>query len=246
LAQVEHPSRARFLSRATIREMTIVVLSILIAFGLDATWERVSRHSALRGQLPSVISEMRASRAALDLAIRAHERQGRIAGGLAAMLRATPAPHAVSVSDTLVGPLFPQFTMDLSTSALESFIEAGGLDLLAEADLRDALLAWPTEIDDARDDEIFLRTYPAAQLASYLRENFDVGAAELRGGPWLRATSTGQPVTDLEIGVTMLRADQSLFNLLASRESHELAMLQTLLPLRESADDLIMSLEQAR
>lgn len=151
------------------------------------------------------------------------------------------------MSDTLVGPLFPQFTMDLSSSSLESFLQAGGLDLVTDAEARIALLSWATEIEDARDDEVFLRTFPAAQLGSYLRQNFDVAKAELLGGPWLRATSTNaMEALAQEVGHTTLRADPVLLNLLAARESHERDMVRTLIPLREGADDLIAALEQAR
>lgn len=78
--------------------------------------------------------------------------------------------------------------------------------------------------------------------------NFEVSGAELSGMRWLLASSPGSEVSldSLALGHVNLRAEGPLSNLLAARQSHELAMVRTLTPLRESSENLVAALEGAR
>lgn len=72
--------------------------------------------------------------------------------------------------------------------------------------------------------------------------------AELSGIRWLVASSPGSRIArdSLVLGHVSLRPELPLLNLLAARESHELAMVRTLTPLRRSSGHLLEALERAR
>lgn len=151
------------------------------------------------------------------------------------------------VSDTLVGPLLPQVTADVTTGSLDAFISAGGLALIDDVESRRHLLDWPTRIQDLLDDEIYLRNFAAADLASYLRANAAVANAELQSVPWLMARFAGGPQADPDAyGTGTLRREQHLMNLLAARESGERGIRSGLVEMLGQTDLIVAALEDAK
>ena len=163
----------------------VIVGSILLAFALDAWWDNRNREEELRDQLELVAREMQSAREALQRALDAHDMNAHLAEHLTSALGRVAEGSEVVLSDTLVGPLLPQVTADVTTGSLDAFIAAGGLELIDDMDIRRHLLDWPTQLQDLLDDEIYLRTFVAADLASYLRANSAIANAELQSVPWL-------------------------------------------------------------
>ncbi len=222
----------------------VIVGSILLAFSLDAWWDDRVRENELRNQLAVVARELRSSREALQRALDVHDMNAHLAQHLATTLGRVAEGAEVVVSDTLVGPLFPQVTADVTTGSLDAFIAAGGLELIEDADIRRHLLDWPTRIEDLLDDEIYLRNFAAAHLASYLRAHAAVANAELLNIPWLLGRFGKGPRVDPDrLGTVTLRRDQRLLNLLAARESGERGMRYGLVEMLDQADRIIAALE---
>jgi hypothetical protein len=227
-----------------LTEGAIIVGSILLAFGLDAWWDDRAHRAELRNQLEVVAREMVSTREALNRVLNAHDMNARLAAHLSSTLGGVSDGSEVLVSDTLVGLLLPQVTADVTTGSLGAFIEAGGLELIDDADIRRDLLDWPTRIDDLRDDEIYLRNFAATDLASYLRANAAVANAELRSIPFLMGrVGAGPPVDPASLGTLTLRREQQLMNLLAARESQERAVHASLVELMDQATQIIAELE---
>lgn len=240
-----HGTRVAFLS--TAREIAIVVVSILIAFSLDAWWSAYTRRGLLVEQLQVVIEEMAATRDAIGTAIRAHETSARMAREVVRQLEGADSTGLVAVADTLVGGLLPQFTMDVSTAALSGFLESGGLVLVPGTDVRRTLREWPTEIADAQDDATYLRNFPATDLAHYLRANFDVARTESIGRRWLLGRAgLAEPPPPEEFGFVVLRNEIPLKNYLTARENHELSMVRTLIPLHLESSEVLAALARLR
>lgn len=227
-------------------EGAVIVGSILLAFSLDAWWDRRSEAEALRRQMDAVAREIRSQTEALERAARAHDLNVRLSQHLAALLGPVAEGSSLVVSDTLVGPLLPQVTADVTAGALETFLAAGGLELVRDQGVRRQLLEWPARIEDLQDDETYLRNYAAADLAAYLRANAAVANAELYAGPWLMSRFAGGPEVDSDaLGSVALRRDQELINLLAARESGERMIVNSLRRLIEEAGEIVAALEAA-
>ena len=225
-------------------EGAVIVGSILLAFSLDAWWDGRNRDEELLGQLEVVSAEMQSTREALELAVDSHERSASHAARLSEILQRVVDGTEVTIPDTLVGPLLPQFTADVGTGSLDAFVTAGGLELIDDAEVRGQLREWPTRIEDLRDDETYLRNFPAAELAAYLRANADIANAELYSIPWLmEKNGLGPPVDPGLLGTSRLRRDRRLLNLLAARESHERGMRFALVVILEQAVRLAAALE---
>lgn len=225
----------------------VIVGSILLAFALDAWWDDRSREAELREQLDVVAREMESAREALQRALDAHEANAHRAEQLTSALSRVSEGSEVVVSDTLVGPLLPQVTADVTTGSLDAFVASGGLELIEDMDIRRELLRWPTMIEDLLDDEIYLRNFAAADLASYLRAHADVANAERWSIPWLLGRAgVGPPVDPERLGTVTLRREQHLMNLLAARESGDRGMRFGLLAMLDQAARIVAALEGLR
>jgi hypothetical protein len=225
-------------------EGAVIVGSILLAFALDAWWDNREREDELRDQRAVVAREMQAAREALQRVLDAHDMNARLAQHLASTLGRVAEGSEVVVSDTLIGPLFPQVTADVTTGSLDAFIAAGGLEVVEDVETRRRLLDWPTRIQDLLDDEIYLRNFAAVDLASYLRSNYAVANAELRSIPWLMGRFGKGPQVDPDLlGTVTLRRDPQLMNLLAARESGERGMRYGLVEMLDQAARIVEVLE---
>lgn len=219
------PRPARFLGPETVREIAVVVTSILIAFGLDAWWDGVSDRHRLRGQLQGVVLELEAGRAQLQEAVVAHELMGGAAADLRRRVENGGSSARVAVPDTLVGVLFSHFVMDIATSATNDFVDGGGLALM-DPDVAARLRDWPAEMADAIDDQAQLRSGVQSVYLPYMLAAGDLGNAVRAGSDMVGrayATVRGVPVRpfrspprDVEITRT-----PELLNLLAWRVSNE-------------------------
>lgn len=225
----------------------VIVGSILLAFALDAWWDGRSRQEELRNQLAVVAREIQSAGEALQRVLDAHDMNAHLAGHLSSALAGVPEGSVVVVSDTLVGPLLPQVTADVSTGSLDAFLAAGGLELIEDVDLRRDLLEWPTRIQDLLDDEIYLRNFAAADLASYLRSNAATANAERLSIPLLLGRVGRSPPVDPDLfGTIALRREQRLLNLLAARESGERGMRHGLVEMLDQAKRMVEALEDLR
>ena len=173
----------------------------LLAFALDAWWDNQSREDELRDQLEVVAREMQSAREALQRVLSVHDLNAHLAEHLTFVMSQVAEGSGVTVSDTLVGPLFPQATADVTTGSLDVFIAAGGLALIEDPGIRRDLLDWPTRIEDLLDDEVYLRNFAAADLASHLRANYAVANAELQSTPLLRNKLGGGPPVPPDLGL---------------------------------------------
>jgi hypothetical protein len=228
-------------------EGAVIVGSILLAFALDAWWDRQNRHDELREQSAVVAREMQSASEALQQALNAHDLNAHLAEHIASTLQEVAEGSTVPMSDTLVGPLLPQVTADVTTGSLHAFIAAGGLELIEDPDIRVELLGWPTRIEDLKDDEIYLRNFAAADLVSYLRANYPVANAELLSLSILRSKfAGGPPVPSSRLSTIALRREQQLLNLLAAREAGERAIRIGLIEMLDQAARVTAALEKPR
>jgi hypothetical protein len=191
-----------------------------------------------------VAGEMRSASEALQMALDAHDLNAHLAAHLSSTLDRVPDGAQVVVSDTLVGPLLPQVTADVTTGSLEAFIAAGGLELVEDAEIRSHLRDWRTRVEDLQDDETYLRNFAAAHLASYLRANAAVANAERQSIPMLMARFGEGPRLESDVlGTVTLRREQQLMNLLAARESGERGMRLGLVEMLDQVARIVAALE---
>ena len=140
--------------RAGAREVSLIVLGILIAFALDAAWDARARRLAEHDLLAALQDEMEFNLQALDeadsvrataleaardlFALCGPEVEGRPFGEIEALLLRIAAGAT---------------TLEPRTGTVNSIIQAGKLDLIRSETLRSALASWHEQLRDLREEE---------------------------------------------------------------------------------------------
>ena len=188
-------------------EGVAIVVSILLAFGIQAWWERAEERRDVREALQAVLGELDAAREDLEFAGRNHQRRLSNTEVLLAILESSQMDETLVVSDTLLVGLFGQSVSEPPTAVVGAFISSGFIDQLSSGDLRRSLLSWIPLVEDQRDDEVTSREFQAGELQPYLRAEFDVISAQRQrmglGGDPDREPSATVGRGDTEIRSTM-------------------------------------------
>ena len=129
---------------ALVRDVFLIVLSILIAFGLDAWWSSRQERARVGEALASVLSELELNRIQLDSVL--VRNRDSVASVRRMLARAAEGSDGASV-ELVTGVVF-----DPSTGALEALLMSGELGQVEPSELRNALAAWPGVLSELDAD----------------------------------------------------------------------------------------------
>lgn len=132
-----------------LAEAVVVILSILIAFGLDAGWDAHRERQELNLDLASILEEVATSRIAVSERIESYEKIVSGTEALLAAMESSQESSMVTIPDTIayLAGLLP--TLNPRMSVLESFIASGRLAVVSDRQLRQKLAGLPGKIEDA-------------------------------------------------------------------------------------------------
>jgi hypothetical protein len=166
-------------------EGSVIVVSILLAFGIDAAWaERQERRAerevlvGLHGDFSEISQEMSrrganartqgdAIQDALDCRI---DVPGRPCSGPRSINAA--AVPGTPVSDPLFRALTVTGTFEPSEATLDGLVASGNLELLSDPGLRRSLNTWRNLLDEIQDNEAATRAYDFQTMIPYLASRF--------------------------------------------------------------------------
>lgn len=236
---LEHTFRSPGLLMSGLREMTLIVVSILVAFTVDAWWgDQVEGRNA-RGALESVAAEIADNRRelggmlALHARIEAHLEVAAVRAG-----DALASESAIAIPDSVLSSLLRAPTSDMQPLALSHFLQAGGLEHIESPVLATALLSWPAKVTDYQQEEWRSRDFVMTQLSPELRERGDVriALARTRQAPGELAASGGEDTFVLD-------GSMALANVLAERANYQRITVYDLRALIGATDRLLELLE---
>ncbi len=143
-----HKARFKWLAEAAL-----IVVSILLAFGIEALWdERGQRADELR-LLQDLQAELVENRAVLEGDRGTHELYAREAAALLAVQN--PSGPADSAQVYFLSRLFnTRVTFQPVGGALSRITQSGDLALISDSDLRAMLADWPRSVTENSEDEI--------------------------------------------------------------------------------------------
>jgi hypothetical protein len=146
--------------RSSVREVLLIVVGVIIAFGVDARWEDyLERREELR-TLRSLQVEMLENGSRLEQAIQV--RMGARNAGRTLLDMTGPAaqPHLISVVDSLLlATSMGVATYDPVTGSTDALVVGGRLASISNDSLRLALASWPEQLRDLREDEVWMIEY---------------------------------------------------------------------------------------
>ena len=129
--------------KAEVREIFVIALGILLAFGIDAAWTEWREQTELSRHLSAVGAELAQNAEAL----RNIEQESRDAAEASAALLDMAGPDAAAQYpdsiQRLIGTLWTPPNADLSDGAMSALLASGLLAEVSDPELREALASWP-------------------------------------------------------------------------------------------------------
>jgi len=141
-------------ARPLLVEGVVIVVSIVLAFGLDAWWDALAEGRQLREQLGSVEAEVGGNR---DLVLFQIDYMERMIGAGAALVAAIDSAASVggvvTVPDTLAWIPLANPTLDASLGAIDALVASGQLALVRDPEIRTLLAGLRDRIEDAVEEQ---------------------------------------------------------------------------------------------
>jgi hypothetical protein len=161
-------------SQQLLIEGTVIVLSILLAFGIDALWDQYKERLEEEEILAALESEFAANLRSVNRIIEAY---GVFADHVATLIRLSPgeirALSQTEVSEIMLSTANP-WTFDAVRGTTDTLVYGGRLSVLSDPRLRKSLVTFLNRLSDSGEDVTYIMQ--GAQ---------DVWAAEVKhGGPW--------------------------------------------------------------
>jgi len=146
-------NRIREGMKSAFRDIVLIVVSILIAFTLDAAWDRYREGQDTRAILLALKSDFEESQKALEDRLEHWEQRTKKAKLL--LESKNPGSTLIPRDSALlyIYNLQNYSTFDPSDGALLILQASGELDRIRSANLRNALVSWPGWIQDLKEEE---------------------------------------------------------------------------------------------
>jgi len=155
-------------------EAAAIVVSILLAFTIDAWWDNRQDRAEERELLKSLNVEFEANRDQADSIISYLDRDVQSVAMLMELRQDEILALPAEVVETIIGSLATPRTFDAVRGSIDSMIGSGKLGMLRDRELREALTKFVNVVDDAVEDADFL-----AQTSIQVW-----GEIAKHGGPW--------------------------------------------------------------
>jgi len=133
-------------------DAVVIVASILMAFGIDAGWDRMQARAAERELLQHVRAELLASRQVLAESLVRHgayRDSARVVADYASRGSSTAPPSVLAVINTFFGATTTYF----ETGILDGALSSGQLALVSNQALRGRLAGWPAGLGEFLEEE---------------------------------------------------------------------------------------------
>ena len=161
-------------ARALLAESVVVILSILIAFALDAAWDNRELGRELDQDLVSVAAEVQTNIETAGFHIALANRIVDSSADLLEALRAAPDGEDVAVVDTLVWWQTMTPTYEPSLGAIDAVAASGRMSAIEDRELSRRLASLRSVIEDAVEEEYEAQTYFEAIQAPQVFRRVDL------------------------------------------------------------------------
>lgn len=158
--------------RSRVLEAAVIIVSILIAFGLDSWWADVEERRSLEDQLSTVLEEMERNRQHLREWMEIHARIGTSVDAILAIPSASENGPVMAVADSLLAGALLVATTNPSSGGVRMLTNSGRLALVENRHLRVALSGWDDFVADVAEDEAAGYSWSADNLYASAQANW--------------------------------------------------------------------------
>lgn len=233
----DRPSRSIPWGRVAV-ESAAVVLSILLAFSIDASWSERQERAREQALLRGILADYRASRAELAERVRLAARMAQNTALLTQQVSDWDGATLLSVADSLILGVLGGPTYEPATNTLDAALGSGEIELIRSDAVKAELAHWRRALLDTREDEVEVRRLTNEQLVPALSGVVDLGPYFQQLLNW----SFERPVTGLP-GQAVIRPPPALSGLLGLRHFFVQFAAEDLAGLLQSLDRAVGLLE---
>lgn len=233
--------RTRALLSGTVREIMVVVLSILIAFGLDAWWDAQGHRRDVVEMLSSVREEMEENRAELQSRIEQQGRAEHASQALVDLVGGNLDAQVVAVPDSLLAALWATPSFDPATGSLDATLGSPAFGHIESADLRGRLSSWMRYVRDAAEDENHALELARREFLPTVGSHARLDDVVANAYPWVFGRSVDPA---FRRAVTQVSPTPRLLNFAALRASYAGAAAGELAEVLRQTDSILALIEQ--
>lgn len=159
-------------------EGAAIVVSILLAFAIDAWWEERSLQIEEQQVLQGLRSEFHSTREVLSAHLREHLLDVKTLENFLSASGSSGVEEAGMIVDaTLIALLNPP-TSDVGNGTLDALLGSGRIEILANKILRAKLAAWEGVMDEVRDDQVLnVKSVFEIHIPYFVTNNIPAGLA---------------------------------------------------------------------
>lgn len=185
-------------------EATAIVVSILLAFGIDAWWNERGERKAEVVLLERLLADFIEIQSGLILVEEEHRDTSNACIAVLEIPLGEPLPTSPEM-DQMIGLIFlTSRTFNPGTGAVASFLSGEGAQLIEDQDLADHLLAWPGLVEELQEEEASLQKGVAERWTPYLSSRVNLGPyITAMGGEFMLGLPREVAVPEPRINVTV-------------------------------------------
>jgi len=195
-------------------EATAIVVSILLAFAIDAWWDNRQNRAEEQRILVSLRAEFERN---LELIEIEFSYRHAVMDSILKILDASVAPTTIEPKylDSLISDLSWWQNIKYSRGAIDGLLQSGKLSLIENEKLRGVLVSMPSQFDDTAGSELYDQDITRNVILPYLRTHSSLSqiantATEGRPGVGTNKALVAYPTTELRNHTELLRDPEFL------------------------------------
>ena len=182
-----------------LAEGTAVVISILLAFAIDAWWDRRAETIQATAVLRGLQEDFRDSQLHLKQWLAGNRKIQRGTAMLLENIRNSGKNSLVPVTAEMILAPIGAPTYDPTTSTLDTALASGRIDLIENEELRHELTLWRQQLADTREDEFLIRDIVVHRLVPLVAQQVRLGFAFEQIHSWFIGESEGSFEDPIEL-----------------------------------------------
>lgn len=155
--------------RRIIVESVAIILSILLAFAIDAGWDTFKEHNQEKAFLASLLDDFEETRTRIEASTDRHLRFIDSARQLLEFYGGDAPDIEPDALETMLGAVFFDWaSLYLPSGSRDALFSSGDIEIISNEELRAMLAAWPSLVADAAEDDIWIANDVMYNMAPYL------------------------------------------------------------------------------
>jgi len=214
-----------------VAESAAIILSILVAFSLDAWWTERQDRQTERDDLERLHVEFVWNRDRVNdngIATRTMTASQEVYELVIAHLG---QEEPLAIQNALLRGLAATPTFDAVTPVLDGLVSSGRLENIRDQDVLTAISWWGRHLQQAEETELSARAFTTSQLQPAFIRRGNMGPVRMETNP---------------DGFTTMIIDEELVGLVAARAGNTAQVMRSLDNLKAAANDVVVAIEKAQ